>query len=190
MNGVDPLAGVPALIRHPFHPVAWSDHAGYSSQTLVAGDNDVSGITVRVRAQCHPDTSVAYRVEDLFAFATDTVADPATADFARGARLLLHEAWIDGSEEQDPAQQELVRRTYTSHSSARQAAAIAAAAAVDDLYLIHLNPQFGEDYYASMERSARAVFPATTVPSDLHVRGVRLLTRGRRRRCVVTADRR
>ncbi len=113
LNGVDPLAGVPALIRHPFHPVAWSDHAGYSSQTLVAGDNDVSGITVRVRAQCHPDTSVAYRVENLFALATDTVADPATADFARGAELLLHEAWIDGSEEQEPAQQELVRRTYS-----------------------------------------------------------------------------
>jgi ribonuclease BN (tRNA processing enzyme) len=170
LNGVDPPAGVPALIRRPFHPVAWSDHAGYSLETLVAGDNDISGVTVRVRAQRHPDTSVAYRVEDLFAFATDTVADPATADFARGAQLLLHEAWIDGSEEQDPAQQELVRRTYSAHTSARQAAAIAAAATVEELFLIHLNPLFGEPYYASMERSARALFPATTVPSDLHVR--------------------
>ncbi len=31
--------------------------------------------------------------------ATDTVADPATAEFARGVELLLHEAWIDGAEE-------------------------------------------------------------------------------------------
>jgi ribonuclease BN (tRNA processing enzyme) len=173
LNGVDPLDGVPALIRHPFHPAAWADHAGYSLQTLVAGDNDIAGVTVRVRAQSHPDTSVAYRVEDLFAFATDTVADAATADFARGAQVLLHEAWIDGAEEQDPSQQELVRCTYSAHTSARQAAAIAAAAAVGELYLIHLNPLFGEDYYQGMERSARAVFPTTIVPSDLHVREFR-----------------
>jgi len=170
LNGVAPPAGVPALIHPPFHPVAWSDHKAYSLQTLVAGDNEVAGVTVRVRAQRHADVSVAYRVEDLFTFATDTVADPATADFARGARLLLHEAWIDGAEEQDAAQQELVRHTYSSHTSARQAAAVAAAAAVDELYLIHLNPLFGEAYYASMERSARAIFPASTVPPDLHVR--------------------
>ena len=170
LNGVDPLAGVPALIRPPFHPVAWSDHTGYALQTLTPGENHVSGVCVRVRAQRHADVSVAYRVEDLFAFATDTVADPATADFARGAQLLLHEAWIDGSEEEDPTQQELVRRTYLSHTSARQAAGLAAEAGVGELYLIHLNPLFGEDYYMSMKRTARAVFPATTVPSDLQVR--------------------
>jgi ribonuclease BN (tRNA processing enzyme) len=173
LNGVAGPDGVPALIRHPFHPVAWADHARYSTSTLAAGDNLVAGITVRVRAQCHPDTSVGYRVEDLFTFVTDTVADEATAAFARGTQALLHEAWIDGAEEQDAAQQELVRHTYRSHTSARQAAAIAAAAGVDELYLIHLNPLFGEDYYAAMQRSARAVFPATTVPSDLLVRGFR-----------------
>ena len=167
LNGVAGPDGVPALIRHPFHPVAWADHAGYSTQTLTAGDNDVAGSTVRVKAQCHPDTSVGYRVEDFFTFVTDTVADPATAEFARGSQALLHEAWIDGVEEQDPSQQQLVRRTYLSHTSARQAAAIAADAAVEELYLIHLNPLFGEDYYAAMQRSARAIFAATTVPSDL-----------------------
>lgn len=170
LNGVDPQSGVPALIRHPFHPVAWADHAGYSLQTLAAGDNEVAGVPVRVKAQCHPDTSVAYRVSDLFAFATDTVADPATADFARDAQVLLHEAWIDGAEEQDPTQQEFVRATYSSHSSARQVAGLAAAASVGELYLIHLNPLFDETYYAAMERSARAIFPATTVASDLLVR--------------------
>jgi ribonuclease BN (tRNA processing enzyme) len=113
--------------------VAWADHTGYSTQTLVAGDNDVAGITVRVKAQCHPDTSVGYRVEDFFTFVTDTVADPATAELARGSQALLHEAWIDGAEEQDPSQQQLVRSTYLSHTSARQAAAIAADAAVGEL---------------------------------------------------------
>jgi ribonuclease BN (tRNA processing enzyme) len=174
LNGVAVPDGVPALVRHPFHPVAFADHAGYSLQALAAGDNRVAGITVRARPQCHADTSVGYRVEDLFTFVTDTVADPDTADFARGSQALLHEAWIDGVEEGEPEQQELVRSTYGSHTSARQAAAIAAEAQVDELYLIHLNPLFGEGYYADMQRSARAIFPATTVPSDLLVRGFRL----------------
>ena len=173
LNGVGVPDGVPALVRRPFHPVAFADHAGYSLQTLAAGDNRIAGITVRVRPQRHPDTSVGYRVEDLFTFVTDTVADPASADFARGSQVLLHEAWIDGAEEAEPAHQELVRNTYRSHTSARQAAAIAAEAGVDELYLIHLNPLFGEDYYAAMQRSAQTIFPATTVPSDLLVRGFR-----------------
>jgi ribonuclease BN (tRNA processing enzyme) len=173
LNGVALPDGVPALIRRPFHPVAWADHPGYSTHTLAAGGNDIAGITVHVKAQCHPDTSVGYRVEDLFTFVTDTVADAGTAGFARGSQMLLHEAWIDGAEEQDASQQELVRRTYRSHTSARQAAAIAAEAAVGELYLIHLNPLFDEGYYAAMQRSAQAIFPATTVPPDLLVRGFR-----------------
>ena len=43
--------------------------------------------------QKHSDVSVAYRVDDAFVVATDTVADPGTADFAAGVGLLLHEAW-------------------------------------------------------------------------------------------------
>ena len=169
VNGVDPQNGVPALLRRPFHPVAWEDQAGYVLQPLAAGVNEVAGVSVQVRAQCHADISVAYRVGDLFVFATDTVADPATSEFARGARLLLHEAWIDGAEERDPSHEALVRKTYASHTSARQAATIAADAAVEDLFLIHLTPLFNEAYYRGMQRSARTIFPATLVPTDLHV---------------------
>jgi ribonuclease BN (tRNA processing enzyme) len=169
VNGVDPQGGVPALIRHPFFPVNWADQASYSLQTLAAGDNEVAGMTVRVKPQCHPDTTVAYRVDDLFAFATDTVADPETAAFARGAQVLLHESWLDGAEEHDPSQADFVRRAYTSHTSARQAASIAVRAGVEHLYLVHLNPLLDEDYYRRMERSAREIFPGSSVPADLHV---------------------
>jgi ribonuclease BN (tRNA processing enzyme) len=170
VNGVEPAAGVPALIRPPFHPVSWEDHADYRLDVLDEGEHEIAGLRVRLRAQCHADISVAYRVGDLFVLATDTVADPGTAAFAAGAQLLLHEAWIDGAEEDDPSQAQLVRRTYATHSSARQVTALADEAGVAELHLIHLNPLFDEEYYRRMEQSARARFAATCVPADLHVR--------------------
>jgi ribonuclease BN (tRNA processing enzyme) len=170
VNGVDPQAGVPALIRPPFFPVDWTAQDDVALATVEAGDNEIAGVPVRVRAQKHGDVSVGYRVRDRFAFVTDTVADPATAELAAGAQLLLHEAWIDGKEESEPEQEKLVAKTYSSHTSARQAAALAAQAGVDELLLIHLNPQYGERYYREMEASARTIFPGACLPNDLEVR--------------------
>ena len=35
-------------------------------QTLHEGLNEVAGHELRLRAQCHPDTTVAYRLDDHF----------------------------------------------------------------------------------------------------------------------------
>lgn len=170
INGVAPDDGVPQLVRPPFFPQAWAAQKGVALTTVRAGENEVAGVRVIVKRQQHADISVAYRVVDHFVFATDTVHDEATAAFATGAELLVHEAWIDGREEDDPALQELAAKAYTSHTSARQAARLAAQARVDELLLVHLNPLFDEDYYAEQERSARTLFPRTTLPDDLHMR--------------------
>lgn len=167
VNGVPPQSGAPTLIRPPFFPEALNDQADVDLVTLPAGRSVIAGLPVDMRPQHHSDISVAYRVGDRFVLATDTVADAGTAQFARGAEVLLHEAWIDGEEEDDPRQRAVVQRTYTSHSSARQAARLAADAAVRDLYLIHLNPLFDEAYYRHMERAARRIFPSASVPADL-----------------------
>jgi ribonuclease BN (tRNA processing enzyme) len=172
LNGVDPQRGVPELIRKPYNPRAWHEQPGFVLQTLHEGDNEVAGHEVRLRAQCHPDTTVSYRLDDHLVLATDTVADPQTASFARGAELLLHEAWIDGVEEGDPRAEDLVRTTYLAHSSARQAAALAAQANVGELILMHLNPTRDEDYYAQMQASSREIFPATSVYPDLYERAL------------------
>ena len=170
LNGVDPQRAVPELIRKPFHPTDWRDQTGVVLTVLHEGVNEVAGHELRLRAQCHPDTSVAYRLDDRFVMATDTSADPATAEFARGAEVLLHEAWIDGVEEDDPASAEMVRTTYRSHSSARQAAGLAAQAGVGELIIMHLNPLRDDDYYAQMQASAREIFAATSIYPDLFER--------------------
>ena len=172
LNGVDPQRGVPELIRKPYNPRAWHEQPGLVLETLHQGVNEVAGHELRLRAQCHPDTTVAYRLDDHFVMATDTVADPETAAFARGAEVLLHESWIDGVEEADPDAEDLVRTTYLAHSSARQAAALAAQAGVGELILIHLNPLRDNGYYARMQASAREIFAATSIYPDLHERAL------------------
>jgi ribonuclease BN (tRNA processing enzyme) len=172
INGVDLDHGLATLIDSPFNPGRWGRQSVMEivTQTLREGANEVAGHKVRVRRQQHPDPTVGYRLDDAFAFVTDTVADPETARFAAGVELLLHEAWIDGVEEDDPGAADLVRTTYAAHTSARQAAALAAQAGVAELYLIHLNPLFGEDYYSQMERSARTHFGGAAVRPDLYAR--------------------
>jgi len=168
LNGVDPEHGVPDLIRKPFNPGGFHEHPNFQLQVMREGDNTVATHVVRLRAQCHPDTTVAYRLDDCLVLATDTVADAQTATFAQGARVLLHEAWLDGVEEGDPTRREFVEASYKAHSSARQVARIAADAGVTDLVLIHLNPLRDEAYYGQMERAARETFEATHVYPDLH----------------------
>jgi ribonuclease BN (tRNA processing enzyme) len=170
LNGVDPQRGVPELIRKPYNPRGWYEQSGLVLATLHEGVNQVAGHELRLRAQCHPDTTVAYRLDDHVVLATDTVADPQTATFARGAEVLLHEAWIDGVEERDPDAQDLVRTAYLAHSSARQAAALAAQAGVGELILMHLNPLRRDDYYAQMQASAREIFASSSIYPDLHER--------------------
>ena len=167
LNGVDPEHGVPDLIRKPFNPSGFAEQRNVHLQVMREGDNAVATHTIRLRAQCHPDTTVAYRLDDRLVLATDTVADAQTADFARGARVLLHEAWLDGVEEDDPAQRRFVETAYRAHSSARQVARIAADAGVGSLVLMHLNPLRDEAYYEQMQDAARETFAATHVYPDL-----------------------
>jgi ribonuclease BN (tRNA processing enzyme) len=172
LTGVDPEGAVAGLIRKPYNPRAWAEVTGpdLSLEVIEPGGNEIAGHELRARSQCHPDTTVGYRLDDALALATDTVADPQTAVFARGVEVLLHEAWIDGIEEDDPAAAELVRTAYGAHTSARQAAALAAKAGVGELGLLHLNPLRDDDYYSRMQASARAIFPSTTVLNDLDER--------------------
>jgi ribonuclease Z len=97
----------------------------------------------------------------------DTQPAAAVLEIANEADVLVHDATF-GDEEEDRARE-------TAHTTARQAAQLAAAANVRMLALTHLsNRYFGPE----LAREAREVFPETVVPRDFDTIELRFQERG------------
>lgn len=106
----------------------------------------------------HPEDVVGPpRPGRLVAYTGDTRPCEGTIERARGADALVHEATF-GGEEADRARE-------THHSTATEAAEVAAAAGVGALYLTHLSARYADDPRA-LEREARTVFRASHVAYD------------------------
>jgi len=88
----------------------------------------------------------------------DTAPSLAYLDLAQGAELLVHEATF--------CEEERERAQETSHSTAREAAQVAAAAGVRMLALTHLSSRY---FGPEVLREAREVFPEAFVPRDFDV---------------------
>jgi len=97
----------------------------------------------------------------------DTAPCETLAIAAHRADLLVHEATF-GEDERDRARQ-------TGHSTASQAARIAAEAQVRMLALTHISARYGG---GELRAQARAIFPATVLPRDFDVIEIPLPDRG------------
>jgi ribonuclease BN (tRNA processing enzyme) len=136
------------LLGPPFAPGSFLD--GFAgTRELATGTTLVEGFAVTTRIQrLHSNPTLALRVDDAVVWCTDTEYDPGNVDFARGARVLFHEAFAP-------------ERT---HTAARQAAELAAAADVERLVVVHVNP--AEPDENAVLTAARAIFPATVLGED------------------------
>jgi ribonuclease Z len=97
----------------------------------------------------------------------DTAPSDAVRVAAHQAELLIHEATF--------AEEELDRAAETSHSTAAQAASVAAGAEVRMLALTHLSSRYPPSV---LRDEARSVFPATVLPRDFDTIQIPLPERG------------
>ncbi len=110
----------------------------------------------------HPGGAVAYRIDwpqRSLAYVTDTTATTAApyADFIRGVDLLVHECHFpDGQEQQ---------ARLTGHSCVSAVAKLAAATAVGQLVLVHINPAATNDDPVGIEQ-ARSIFANAVIGAD------------------------
>lgn len=119
-----------------------------------AGSVEIGGFALDVRVQPrHATPTLAIRLGDTFALCTDTGYDEDNVDFVRGVGVLLHEAVYAADDCDDDW-----------HSAAGEAARIAAAAAVERLVLVHVDPGLADD--GELARPAQARFAASEVGRD------------------------
>ena len=142
---------VERLLTPPFAPPSFLDGFADVNDLDVAGETRLGTFAVKARVQTlHSSPTLALRVDDSVVWCTDTAYDEGNVAFARGASVLFHEAFSDSGS--------------PTHSAARKAAEIAAAAGVDRLVLIHIDPELVDD--DALLAAARPIFPAVEVGRD------------------------
>jgi ribonuclease BN (tRNA processing enzyme) len=114
------------VFSRPIMPIGL-DVMGVEVTELGIGSSEIAGLEVRTRRQDnHTDPTLGLRFGDELVWCTDTAEDPGTVAFARGVRILAHDAWGP------PA--------APGHAEPEGAGRIAHDAGADELLLIHVPP--------------------------------------------------
>jgi ribonuclease BN (tRNA processing enzyme) len=152
LEGTATEALLARLLGSPFAPDGFLD--SFTLRELPVGEVHVGPFSVRARIQRrHSNPTLAVRVDEAIAWCTDTAYDEANVDFVRGAHTLFHEAFRPGDGTDDPT-----------HTGAGKAGRLAAAAGVQRLVLIHLDPELEDDEV--LLQQARQHFASTEIGRD------------------------
>jgi ribonuclease BN (tRNA processing enzyme) len=137
---------------------------------LGVGSLEIGGVTVETIRQEHSDPTVGIKIDGSVCYITDTPCSEAAVSFASGARLLLHETWLDSADHErlqaESHSSPGALKILQSHSSVRPVAEIARKAGVGDLLLIHFNPAYDEQRLKAMEAEARTIFSRARLARD------------------------
>ncbi len=131
----DAREAVGTLLRPPLFPITTEEFP--ASVEVIPIDKDTFSIgphQARVHSQIHPGGSIGIRLDDDFAYVTDTAVRQETTELVEGVSLLLHEVWLTDEEaEEDP-------RAVSMHSFAGGVALVAETANVGRLMPVHHHP--------------------------------------------------
>ncbi len=150
-----PTRGLLDRVSHePFHPVPLEDQ-DIAVRDLPADEVELGPVRLATRRQDrHSAPTLGLRFDDTLAWITDTAYDPASAGFAAGCTALAHESWFTSDQP----------RNADIHSSAAEAAAVAAKAEIERLLLIHLPPF--EPHLDALLFEAHARVPQAVMAAD------------------------
>jgi ribonuclease BN (tRNA processing enzyme) len=144
------------LLDRPFLAASRDDVTGELVTAIheLEASAEIGPFRVETRVQpLHNGPTLAVRVNGELVYCTDTAYDEENSVFARGAGVLLHEAFHAADETDD-----------TQHSAAGEAGRIAAAAGVERLVIVHVSP-LGVDE-EELAACAQARFAASEVGQD------------------------
>lgn len=136
VDAASAVAALEGLLSPPLFPITLHEFAERPEIRPYRGASlRVFELDLRVRRQRHPGGSVGVRLGDTLAYVTDTAADEATAELARGVDLLLHEVWVTDDEGRANP------RMLTGHAAVSEVLELARRAAVRRLLPVHHQPK-------------------------------------------------
>lgn len=156
------------LVAPPYFPAPLANApARVDYRSVDDGPSDIGTLGVAAVPLCHPDGSVAYRLDHggrRIVFATDhehgnDAYDRRLVEFSRGADYLIYDATYGESE------YESLRKGW-GHSTWYAGIAIAREAGVGSLVLFHHHPEHTDDQLDEIQRVAEKEMPTAVVARE------------------------
>ncbi len=166
---LDATGMMESLFKRPLSPRGIAEiHGLMEINDLQPGAQKIGSLKVTCRLQeNHSDPSLGIRIENAFAYVTDTVPERDTIKFIEGCGVLLHEVWFSSRQNYRGLDDDMKWHTEQGHCGNVGAAIIAKSAKVDELRFIHHNPMMSIDKVQRLAAEVSSIMPNTMIARDL-----------------------